>query len=274
MVTRDKKRQKCGWQGVSLSPHLKAHRKVDGTIWTLKEYKKNFKNADVGEPTYRPPKEHVEKFRAANPMIHDAKSGAEPRPPKPVVVTENEERELRITERFNELWGMVQRDPAAKQFCREAAEDENLLVELRDRYKLALAPKSETSKDRGSISRDINDTQERLQATMKHLALTVEQRRKSNNLGNDTVAQLVSNYAGTRRKWSPERNALFQERIDSIRNIVAERVRVNLLSEVADSVAKGSDHDDNPEDLDAAILRYGERSGQSSTRPPDSEGMA
>jgi hypothetical protein len=51
-------------------------------------------------------------------------------------------------------------------------------------------------------------------------------------LGNDTVAQLVSNFGGTLRRWSPEKQQTFANRVNEVRRVQAERIRQKLLSEI------------------------------------------
>ena len=251
-VIRDGKRQKCGWVGKSLRGHIKSHKKADRkTSWSIEEYRAKFPSYNIGEPTYSPPAEQVKKFREANPNYRDGTEDDRDTP-KPEKRDKSEES---VEQRFNELWAMVQRDPAAKIMAREVAEDEQLLSDLRADYKKALhANKPEERKRLGIIAEAIGDTQERLQKAMKSLDLTVEARRRANQLGDDTVSQLISNYGGTLRRMSPQRQQLFFERIAAVKAVMGERIRVRLLDEVTDAVKVNSKHD--ADDIATTILGY------------------
>lgn len=256
----------CGWEGKSLSMHLKAHRNSKNQTLKLPEYKKRFPTFEVGPPAYMPPPEQVAKFRGASSRIAQGEENKELRA-KELATKEKAERkatietENTIEARFEELWGMCERDPAARMFCRSAAKDEWLLQDAYDRADIVrLRPKKSKTDfdDLKHLNSEIKEVGDRLQKSMTSLSLTVEQRRKSNQLGSDTVSQLICNFANTVRKMSDEKQDAFFRRINSVRATIQERVRVNVLTEVDDAFdqVEKVEHDD---DYRAAIKRFSKK---------------
>jgi hypothetical protein len=254
----------CGWQGRSLSMHLKVHKKATGATLKLKEYRERFPSFSIGPPAYIPPSEQVKKFRAASSVIQKGVQNAEQR----IRDASNRDRqadrsrkqeEARIEERFTELWGMVELDPAAKSFAMSAARDESILEELYQRTKkIRDNPLTKEYDKLKSLNADYKEVQDRLSKTMTSLSLTVDQRRKSNQLGSDTVSQLICNFANTVRKMGPEKQEAFGRRCSAVRKTIQERVRVNVLSLVDD----GFDQDvkvENDHDYRKAIAKFGEK---------------
>lgn len=249
-----KKYRECKWVGRALRAHVKVH-KID-----IKEYQRKFPNADIGVKMYVPPKENVDKWRKAG---IEARGGTEDN----LAPTQKEKQQRGLTDlekeidaRCEELWLQVARDPTAKVFCRQAAEDEKALERLREEYRQELNLKKGDKEKLNGIGKAIGDVMNRYQSTMKNLELTVAERRKANTLGNDTVSQLISNFAGTKRKWSPERQQAFLDRVTACRVAMMDRIRrTGLLGD--ENVPDASVQESEPEldDFDKAILAFGKR---------------
>lgn len=239
----------CGAQKKSLAPHLKAHKLSGGKTWNTAMYKKKFPKFSLGVPSYSPPPEAVAKLQAAAPHNQD-------KPPKPTEeekaakVTEYEER---INARMEEFWSMCERDPAARMVALAAAKDEAMLQDAYDEIeKIRVTKKFDDLKFLNASIESINT---RLQINLKSLNLTVTQRRASNQLGSDSVAQLICNYANTLRKMSPERQEAFHRREATVMLNMVERVRVNLLNEVDDNFDQATAVVDQ-DDFRQAILSF------------------
>jgi hypothetical protein len=242
----------CGWVGKSLHPHLKVHRLSTGKTLTIKQYKEKFPSFNVGLPSYSPPPEAIAKFVAASP-----KNGAI------FIAEKDEEKAARLAEydakiaaRMDTLWSMCERDPAARQMCVMAARDEVTLDELYDeleKLRKSHKPDSDTLK---FLNQNLAATKTRYDDSMNSLSLTVKQRRASNQLGTDSVSQIVCGYANTVRKMSPEKQEAFNRRIATVMANIAERVRVKILSEVNTSFDQAMGDVNDADDFRTAILGY------------------
>lgn len=261
----------CGWrEGVSLRAHIKSHKSRNKSV-TVEMYRKRFKKANLGPPAYSPPKEQVEKFMNANPHLAGKKAEVTEAPDgsKQVNVTEDDAPQTTATDeeiqrRFNVLFKLVNNDPTAESFCLQAARDEARLKDLNAQLDalVKLPAKHEGKKNIGSIRQAISDTTESLRDIFKHLDLTVAQRRKANQLGDtSTVAQLMSNYVNTRRKWSIDRNQIFDSQIADWRLRADERIQRRVINEVpelpGESKHKKGDLT-NDSDLRTAIHEIGD----------------
>jgi hypothetical protein len=167
------------------------------------------------------------------------------------------DKEIALTTRFEELWSMCERDPAARVFCYSAAQDEVLLQDARSRAEKGI--KAKKYNELRYINQEIKEVTERYERTFRSLSLTVEQRRKTNQLGNDAPAQIISNYGNTLRKWSLEKQEAFARRLETIRAAIAERVRLSILSEVDDGFDATKTGVDSEIDYKAAIGRISVR---------------
>jgi hypothetical protein len=238
----------CGFQGKSLGPHLKAH-KIAGKTLTVAQYKKKYKGFSLGAPSYSPPPEAVKRFLDAAPANQN-----KPAPPTDEEkAAKTSEYEAAIQARMEELWSMCERDPAARMIAMAAAKDEALLDDAYDEAEKVRASKK--WEDLKHLNSAIEAITSRLNKNMTSLSLTVDQRRKSNTLGTDSVSQIICGYANTLRKMSPEKQEAFQRRVSTVENIIYERIRVSLLDEVQDDFDKAEKIVDE-DDFRAAILRF------------------
>lgn len=246
----------CGWQGASLSPHLKSHRKENGdVILSVAAYKTKYPNFSVGRPSYTPTEADIARILENNTNIQKATKMRIESIIAPELAEVNKQEALNA--RFEELWSMCERDPAAKVFCLASAQDESLLQDARARAEKAIKSKKHT--ELRYINQEIKEVSERYEKTFRSLSLTVEQRRKTNQLGSDPPSQIISNYGNTLRKWSLEKVDAFARRVEAVRAGIAERVRVNILEEIEDkSEAEGGDTEI---DYKAAIARISHRAG-------------
>jgi len=244
----------CGWQGECLGAHLNSHRRTSGElILTIGKYRARFPNFSTGRPAYSPTEKDIAHMLENNPNMKQATL----RRIETIVAPELEQvnKEIALNLRFEELWSMCERDPAAKVFCLASAQDENLLADARVRAERAI--KSKKYGELKYINQEIKEVSERYEKSFRSLSLTVEQRRKTNQLGNDAPAQIISNYGNTLRKWSLEKQDAFTRRLEAINAGIAERVRLAILDEVDDSFdAKG---DDSEIDYKKAISRISKR---------------
>jgi hypothetical protein len=235
----------CGFQGKSLGPHLKAHK------ITIALYRKKYKGFSTGVPSYSPPPEAVAKMSAALP--HNKDKAALPTSEEKAAA--ESEYEAAINARMEELWSMCERDPAARMICLAAAKDESMLNEAYgalEALRNAAKPDTDLLK---YLNANVESTSRRLNENMKSLSLTVKQRRDSNQLGSDSVSQLICGYANTLRKMSPEKQENFHRRVATVEANMAERIRVKLLDHVDDGFDKAEKVIDAT-DFRAAILRF------------------
>jgi hypothetical protein len=233
----------CGWSGRSLVSHIKAHK-----TWTIDKYKKKFPNASVGEPTYRPPKGHVENMRAANPKV------------QPPTVEEpqlkSDDKDDRIKARAEVLWNLVERDPAAEINCALIAKDELTLQELHERAD-AFALRGEFD-DLQALNKSIDLVQKRMLENQKSLGVTADQRRQQNKIGSDAGTQIISNYQNTLRKMSPARRDIFERRFATWKTQMEARVKAEIIDLVEDQF-DAKDTVVHEGDFRDAILAIGKR---------------
>jgi hypothetical protein len=242
----------CGYQGKSLASHLKSHVMANGSKMNIKTYRNKFPSFSVGVPSYSPPPESVAKLIAANPM-NLAKPPPETAEEKSAKAAEYD---AKIAARMDVLWSMCERDPAARQTCVMAARDEITLDELYnelEKLRKLSKPDSDTLK---FLNQNLAATKTRYDDSMKSLSLTVTQRRASNQLGTDSVSQIICGYANTLRKMSPEKQEAFHRRVATVLANIAERVRVKILSEVNTSFDQAMEDMNDSDDFRAAILRF------------------
>lgn len=263
------KQRPCGWrEGVNIRPHLKSHVKRDGKKLTLAQYKKRFPKANLG-PAFIPSQEHVQKFlkKGTEPPAVSATPPGPPEtsaPSKPSNANNSsiyDPDEEKIKQRVDELMRMVSYDPAARSFCVQAAREEDRNEQLNkqlDDEMQKRAPDRETLK---VLRQAIGDSVKMLQGIFSHLALTVKDRRKENQLGDtSTVSQLISNYANTRRKWSPARNAIFESQMAEVRARMEERIQRRLISEAPTTLVEQGTKQElkTDDDYNTAISSIGE----------------
>lgn len=261
----------CGSVFPSLRAHLKSHNKDYGFKWSVARYKKEFPEFSLGKPMYVPPPEAQEKWKAArdkgNANIKAAKEDLE-QPVKPDKVPGqrdsmvNPQYYIDVDKRFEELWDQVNRDLPARQFAMEAARAEQRIEEINRRYDSMFARGD--YKRCNDLMRELQAQQKILKDCMDFLDLTVKNRREKNQLGNDTVAQLVSNFGGTLRRMSPEKQQTFYNRVKEVRRIQAERARLKaqeLLDEQIDEVVEAKPMTDG--DYDKELSKFIERAKSS-----------
>lgn len=253
-------RRICGAVKKSLYAHLKAHKHANGKSWTAEEYKKKYKNFSLGQPQNRPSEEQKRKFLEASPHYQKAKEVHDQREAADQEQANDDEQ--KVEERFNEIWDQVNRDVAVKQFAKEAARCELRLEELNRRYDKKF--RQADYKAMTELTAQITEQSKLLEKNMTFLDLSVKNRREKNQLGNDTVAQLVSNYGGTLKRMSPERRQIFANRINDVRIAMRQRIRdkqmKDLLSEnISDEEAVPMKQTEA--DIDASIQDYIRKSG-------------
>lgn len=255
----------CGAVFPSLRAHLKVHNKDYGFKWSAKRYEKEFPDSSLGKPMHIPTLEAQTKWLDARGKGYADKQVAkavlkevapEKKPSGDSMV--NPQYFIDVEKRFEELWDQVNRDVPARQFAKEAARAEERIEEINRRYDSAFArgdyPRLQV------LMRELQAQQKILGDCMNFLDLTVKNRREKNQLGNDTVAQLVSNYAGTLRRMSPEKRDVFENRVNEVRIFMAERIRQKLLQEVLEEKIDEEQHKLMTEaDYDEQIQKYIER---------------
>lgn len=262
----------CGAVFPSLRAHLKSHNKDYGFKWSVARYKKEFPEFSLGKPMYVPPPEAQEKWKAArdkgNANIKAAKDDLKQEPePKEKVPGQrdsmvNPQYYIDVDKRFEELWDQVNRDLPARQFAMEAARAEQRIEEINRRYDSSLARGD--YKKCNALRVELQALHKTLKECMDFLDLTVKNRREKNQLGNDTVAQLVSNFGGTLRRMSPEKQQTFYNRVKEVRRIQAERARLKaqeLLDEQIDEVVEAKPMTDG--DYDKELSKFIERAKSS-----------
>jgi hypothetical protein len=227
----------------SLGPHLKSH-KIGRKKWTKALYQEKFPEFSLGQPNFSPSPEQQKKFfEGRDKRIENKQAEKESLNKSPMKASDGRKisgdtkveaagYESQIVERFEELWDQVNRDIPARQFAMEAARAEFRIEEINRRFDSAFVRGAydQTAK----LMPQLIQQQEILKKQMDFLDLTVKNRREKNQLGNDTVAQLISNFAGTLRRMPPEKREAFGNRIKEVRRTMGERIRQKLLSEVLD----------------------------------------
>lgn len=254
------KKRPCGWsESVNLRQHLKVH-KFKNKALTVIDYKRRFPKANLG-PSYAPPIEHVNKLREANPKIKKEHAEVHADPETPVLERFNPNEE-QIQERAAELHRMVANDPAAKHFCIQAAREEDRNVQLNRQLDIAMGLLKPDMGQLKLLRQACADSLKELKELFNHLNLTVKERRKDNQLGgNDTVSQIMSNYANTRRKWSVARNELFDKLQADWRARTEERIERRILDEAPQTIGKSSDESTElrtDDDFNTAISKIGD----------------
>lgn len=246
----------CGEVHPTLAHHVKKHVKPNGKKWTSVEYRKAFPNFSMGIPPAASPeaqKKFIEAASNRNALLASKEIKDEEAAPTP-----RDAIEAKVQHRFEELWDQINRDVAAKQFALEAARCETRLEDLNLRYDRAY--RLGEFKKMNDLLEQISALQKMLQNNMNFLDLSVKNRREKNQLGNDTVAQLVSNFAGTLRRMSPERREIFDARCRDCRAVQQQRLREKTLFEltqehVVDTDAAASASKTEAE-YDEEILKY------------------
>ncbi len=252
-------RRICGHITKTLAHHVKTHKKVGGKKWTSKEYKTAFPTFSMGVPP-APSEKAKEKFIAAATnrialiQSTDVKKEIES---EAAGVPARDAIEAKTQARFNELWDEVNRDVASRQFALEAARCEVRLEDLNARYDRAF--RTGEIKKMNDLLEQIAAIQTMLQKNMNFLDLSVKNRREKGQLGNDTVSQLVSNYAGTLRRMSPEAREIFANRCRESNAHYEQRLREKTLFDLTDSRGDETVQTEamkTEEDYDAEILKY------------------
>lgn len=231
--------RKCGIVKRSLIAHLKAHNERNAKAkdkWTAKRYRKEFPDFSLGVPMFVHPPEQIEKWKAARDKHNEDKQVAKKVLAEgPIEYHDSmvkQEYKDSVEDRFESLWDQVNRDLPARQWAKEAARAEQRIEEINRRYDSAFTRGD--YKRLEPLTKELVSQQKILQTSLNELDLTVKNRREKNQLGNDTVAQLVSNYAATLRRMSPEKRETFNNRIKEVRRVMAERIRQKLLAEILD----------------------------------------
>lgn len=231
----------CGVVTRTLSSHLKVHNNKNMKAkdkWNVRHYRKEFPDFSLGAPTFVHPPEQIEKWKAARNKHNEDKQVAKEvlsEAPKEIEYHDSlvkESYKNAVEQRFEELWDQVNRDVPARQWAMEAARAEQRIEEVNRRYDSALARGD--YKRLETLMKELHAQQKVLKDCMDFLDLTVKNRREKNQLGNDTVAQLISNYAATLRKMSPEKRETFNNRVKEVRRVMADRIRQKMLSEILD----------------------------------------
>lgn len=260
----------CGAVFPSLRAHLKSHNKDYGFKWSVQRYKKEFPEFSLGKPMFVPSPEAQAKWKAAREKGNENKRAAKEdlkQEPKEKVPGQrdsmvNPQYYVDVDKRFEELWDQVNRDVPARQFAMEAARAEQRIEEINRRYDSTFARGD--YKRCNALMRELQAQQDILKDCMNFLDLTVKNRREKNQLGNDTVSQLVSNFGGTLRRMSPEKQQTFYNRVKEVRRIQAERARLKaqeLLDEQIDEVIEAKPMTDS--DYDKELSRFIERAKSS-----------
>lgn len=254
----------CGAVKRSLVAHLRAHNTPKMKAkdkWNAKRYRKEFPDFSLGEPTFVQPPEQVAKWKAARDKHNEDKRVAKevlseaPRNPEYHDSLVKESYKTAVEQRFEVLWDQVNRDVTARQWAMEAARAEQRIEEINRRYDSAFARGD--YKRLEPLMKELIAQQKVLKEAMGELDLTVKSRREKNQLGSDTVAQLVSNFGGTLRRMSPERRQIFDNRIKEVTRVQAERVRMKaqeLLDEKIDEVTDSKPMSE--QDIDAELEKF------------------
>lgn len=231
--------RKCGVVTRSLVAHLKVHNDKNMKVkdkWNARRYRREFPDFSLGEPTFVHPPEEIAKWKAARDKHNgDRQVAKQVLADAPIEYHDSSVKEsykTGIEQRFEELWDQVNRDLPARQWAMEAARAEQRIEEINRRYDSAFARGD--YKRLEPLMKELIAQQKVLKDCMDFLDLTVKNRREKNQLGNDTVSQLISNYAATLRKMSPEKREAFDNRVKEVRRIMADRIRQKLLSEILD----------------------------------------
>lgn len=230
----------CGVVTRSLVSHLKVHNDKNMKVkdkWNARRYRREFPDFSLGAPTFVHPPEEIEKWKAARDKHNEDRQVAkqvlsEAPEPKQHDSLAEKSNQITVEQRFEELWDQVNRDLPARQWAMEAARAEERIEEINRRYDSAF--KRGDYKRLEPLMKELMAQQKVLRDCMGFLDLTVANRREKNQLGNDTVSQLISNYASTLRKMSPEKREAFDNRVKEVRRIMADRIRQKLLSEILD----------------------------------------
>ncbi len=260
----------CGKVFPSLRAHLKCHNKEYGFKWSVGKYKKEFPDHSLGAPMYQASPEMQAKWLAARDKgIADKKAAKEilkdsPQPKEEYAGQRDSmvrpQYFIDVDKRFDELWDQVNRDLPARQIAMEAARAEQRIEEINRRYDSAFARGD--YKRLGDLMRELQAQHKILIECMNVLDLTVKNRREKNQLGNDTVAQLISNYAGTLRRMTPEKREVFNNRVKEVRRYMAERIRQKTLAEIVDEAIIEEEQKPMSEaDYDEQIQKYIEKVG-------------
>lgn len=232
------KMRPCGVVTRSLTSHLRVHNTKNMKVkdkWTARRYRKEFPDFSLGQPTFVQPPEVIEKWSKARDKHNEDKQVAKqilsqsPEPEYHDSLVKDSYKEA-IQQRFEELWDQVNRDLPARQWAMEAARAEQRIEEINRRYDSAFARGD--YKRLEPLMKELIAQQKVLKDCMDFLDLTVKNRREKNQLGNDTVAQLISNFGATLRRMSPEKRQTFNNRVNEVRRVQAERIRQKLLSEI------------------------------------------
>ncbi len=241
-----KKSRPCGHVGKNILMHLQAHNKKGSKKkWNKKTYLAAFPDANIGTPSIPSP-ESQERLAQAREKYHknirEAKAIDAQEPYQTISVDPSSKRPNtkpvgkdasyaeKLQARFEVLWDQVNRDVPAEQFARDAARAEFRIEELQRRIEAAILRADWDTVNK--LQPSVFAQHEMLKKCMDFLDLTVKNRRDKNQLGNDTVAQLISNYGATLRRWSPEKRESFNRRVAEVRRIMEETRRQKLLSEI------------------------------------------
>jgi hypothetical protein len=264
-----KKSSPCGVVKESLIQHFRVHNKKGGKKWNKKSYLEAFgPNVNFGKKFVPSPETQARWGKARDEMFGNKRKAKEiaALPAYSTVTvdakakpTEQLSYDERIQKRFEALWDQVNRDVPAEQFARDAARAEFRIEECNRRYEAAfLAGDWKTA---NIIMPQMQQQQDMLKKCMDFLDMTVKSRREKNQLGNDSVAQLVSNFGATLRRFSTEKQRAFRNRVNEVRRIMDETRRQKMLSEILDEqideiVVK---QEMSESELDEKISEYVER---------------
>ncbi len=258
----------CGVVTRSLSSHLKVHNHPNmkqKDKWNSRRYRKEFPDFSLGVPTFVHPPEEIAKWKAGRDKHNEDKQVAKQvLSQAPIEYHDSSVKEsykTAVASRFEELWDQVNRDLPARQWAMEAARAEQRIEEINRRYDSAFTRGD--YKRLEPLMKELIAQQKVLKDCMDFLDLTVKNRREKNQLGNDTVSQLISNYAATLRKMSPEKREAFDNRVKEVRRIMADRIRQKLLSEILDEkIDEIADVQEMTEqDYDDKIKEFVDRAG-------------
>lgn len=224
-VKRDGRMEACGVIRESLYGHLKAHKRSNGKNWSVAEYQKAYPKSSLGKK----PVATAEALANLKRVPKADEPQAESPPPS---FAEYEER---LQARFAEIWDQIGRDTSMRAFALEAARCEMRLQDLNREYdELALKPKRDIKGDASRLNAlldQISTQQTMLQKNMTFLGQSAKDRKEKNQLGSDTCAQLISNWAGTLRRMSPEKREIFKNRSREVQAVWRERTRETIIAE-------------------------------------------
>jgi hypothetical protein len=261
-----KRKRICGQAFEALASHLRSHNTpgmTKKTKWTRERYEREFPGFSLGKAAYSPPPEAIEKLqRGAQRNAEGFADTSDDMEGSGVDLKDGEVKledyKTYVPRRKVEIWDQVNRDVAAEVFCEEAARAEYRIREINRRYDAAFA--------RGDIDKmkklrpELVEQQEILKAQMNFLDMNVKSRRAQGGLGNDTVAQIISNFGATVRKWSEERMQTFKSRIAEVRRVQGERARTKTLADILDaSIDEIIEQEVNEADYDARLAVFVER---------------